>query len=403
MKLWDKGAPLDKQAASPRLRSPEVEAFTAGEDPALDQALVPYDCAASKAHAQMLAAIGVLTEAELVDLLGGLDEIVRLHEAGEFVIRDEDEDCHTAIENFLTERCGEAGKKIHTARSRNDQVLTALRLYEKDAVAEIMTAIDALTAAIEGQREAHGGAALPGFTHTRKAMPTTVAAWFEAYVAALADDKTLLSAVGTIIDQSPLGSGAGFGLPLEIDREQTAKALGFASVQPTMYCQNSRGKFEAMLIDSLGQVMADLARMADDLILFSMEAFGFFSLPGELCTGSSIMPHKKNPDVLELVRGHYGVVLGAGVTIKTICGGLISGYHRDLQLTKGPTMRALTTTGRCLAMMRLVFEKLTVNADRCAAGLTDELYATERVYDLVRQGVPFRDAYRQIGRELKDQ
>ena len=392
MKLWDKGAPLNKQ----------VEAFTVGEDPTLDAQLVRYDCAASKAHARMLAGIGVLDEGELESLLAGLDEIVRLHEAGEFTIRPEDEDCHTAIENFLTERCGEAGKKIHTARSRNDQVLTAMRLYEKDAVADILAAVDELVEMIQQRRAADGATALPGFTHTRKAMPTTVAAWFEAYAAALADDKTLLSAVGTIIDQSPLGSGAGFGLPLEIDREATAKKLGFGSVQPMMYCQNSRGKFEAMLIDALGQVMADLARMADDLILFSMEAFGFFSLPDELCTGSSIMPHKKNPDVLELVRGHYGVVLGAGVTIKTICGGLISGYHRDLQLTKGPTMRALTTTGQCLTMMHLVFEKLTVDADRCAAGLTDELFATEKVYDLVRQGVPFRDAYRQIGRDLKD-
>ena len=173
MKLWDKGAPLDGQAASPRLRSPRVEAFTAGEDPVLDLQLVPYDCAASKAHAHMLAKIGVLDETELADLLGGLDEIVRLHEAAQFAIRPDDEDCHTAIESFLTERCGEAGKKIHTTRSRNDQVLTALRLYEKDAVAEITAAVDELIAAIDGKCKKHGSAALPGFTHTRKAMPTT--------------------------------------------------------------------------------------------------------------------------------------------------------------------------------------------------------------------------------------
>jgi len=403
MKLWDKGAPLDKQAASPRLRSPEVEAFTVGDDPALDLQLVPYDCAASKAHVRMLAGIGVLDEQELGDLLTGLDEIVRLHEAGEFVISADDEDCHTAIENFLTARCGEAGKKIHTARSRNDQVLTALRLYEKDAAAEIVTAVDALVTAIEGQRAECGETALPGFTHTRKAMPASVHMWFGAYAASLADDKKLLTAAGGIIDQSPLGSGAGFGVPLEIDRDAMAKELGFGSVQPTMYCQNSRGKFEAMLIDAAGQVMMDLARMADDLILLSMPTFGFFSLPDELCTGSSIMPHKQNPDVLELIRGYRGMVAGASVTVKTICDGLISGYHRDLQLTKGPVMRSLAVTAQCLAMMTLVFEKLTVNADRCQAAMTDELFATEKVYELVRQGVPFRDAYRQIGRELKEE
>ncbi len=391
MKLWDKGAPLNEQ----------VEAFTVGEDYLLDALLVPYDCAASKAHAQMLAGAGILDETELADLLAGLDEIVRLHAAGEFVIRPADEDCHTAIESFLTDKYGQAGKKIHTARSRNDQVLTAMRLYEKDALADIASAIDELIGAIDHQRKQHGQVALPGFTHTRKAMPASVDMWFGAYAAALADDNKLLSTVREIIDQSPLGSGAGFGVPMEIDRQATAEAMGFAAVQPTMYCQHSRGKFEAIIIDALAQVMADLARMAGDLILFSMDTFGFFSLPGELCTGSSIMPHKKNPDVLELIRGHYAGVLGAGVTVKTLTAGLISGYHRDMQLTKGPTMQALTTTGQCLAMMRLVFEELQVNADRCEAAMTDELQATARVYELVRGGMAFRDAYRQVGQSLE--
>jgi len=391
MKLWDKGRPMDEQ----------VEAFTAGDDPALDLQLVPCDCAASKAHARMLAAIGVLTERELADLVAGLDEIVRRCEAGEFVIRPEDEDGHTAIEAFLTERCGDAGRKIHTARSRNDQVLTALRLYERDALGDIASALDGLIVAIEGQCTQHGEAALPGFTHTRKAMPASVGMWFGAYAAALADDKKLLATAAEIINQSPLGSGAGFGVPLEIDREATASALGFASVQPTMYCQNSRGKFEAMLVDAADQVMMDLARMADDLILFSMPTFGFVSLPAELCTGSSIMPHKVNPDVLELVRGYRGVVAGASVTVKTICGGLISGYHRDLQLTKGPVMRALSVTARSLAMMTLVFEKLAIEPDSCQAAMTDELLATEAVYDLVRQGMPFRDAYHKVAQEWR--
>jgi argininosuccinate lyase len=390
MKLWDKGAPLDKQ----------VEAFTVGEDPTLDAQLVRYDCVASKAHARMLAGIGVLDDAELESLLAGLDEIVRLHEAGEFTIRPEDEDCHTAIENFLAERCGEAGKKIHTARSRNDQVLTAMRLYEKDAVVDILAAVDELVDMIQQRRAADGETALPGFTHTRKAMPTTIDAWFEAYAASLRDDKTLLSAVGQIIDQSPLGSAAGFGVPMEIDRQVTADELGFARVQATNYCQNSRGKFEAMLIDAADQIMMDLARMADDFVLFSMPTFGFVSLPAELCTGSSIMPQKQNPDVLELVRGSRGVAAGASVTVKTITAGLTSGYHRDLQLTKAPIMRALSVTGQCLSMMKLVFEKLSVNVDRCSEAMTDELFATQRAYDLVREGVPFREAYRRVAEDL---
>jgi len=391
MKLWNKGAPLDEQ----------VEVFTVGDDYLLDEHLVPYDCAASKAHARMLASIGILKEAELAKLLAALDEIVQLHESGQFTIRPEDEDCHTAIENFLTARCGDAGKKIHTARSRNDQVITAMRLYEREALANIASAVAELIAAIECQRQQNGRVALPGFTHTRKAMPASIDMWFAAYVAALTDDNKLISAASDVLDQCPLGSAAGFGVPLEIDRKMTAEALGFSSVQPTMYCQNSRGKFEAILIDALTQVMADLARIADDLIVFSMDAFAFFSLPAELCTGSSIMPHKANPDVLELIRGQYAVVLAAGVTLKTLGHGLISGYHRDMQLTKGPTIQALTVTAQCLAMMRLVFEKLSVNAARCAAAMTDELFATERVYELVRQGVPFRDAYHQVGREFK--
>ncbi len=390
MKLWDKaGTSIDAR----------VEAFTAGDDVLLDQALVPYDCVASQAHARMLAGIGILTDDELEALLAGLDAIIARHAAGDFVVRPEDEDCHTAIESYLTEHCGEAGKKIHTARSRNDQVLTAMRLFEKDALAQIDTDIEQLLAAIEGPRQRFGEIQLPGWTHTRKAMPATIDAWFEAYAAGLTDDRRLVAAVAEVIDQSPLGSAAGFGLPIAIDREATARELGFARVQPALYCQPSRGKLEGALIDALGQVMLDLNRMACDLILFSSDSFGFFRLPAAVCTGSSIMPQKHNPDVLELIRASHAAVLGASLTIKTVSANLISGYHRDLQLTKGPTMRALRTTADCLEMMRLTFDGLEVDRERCAAAMTDELFATERAYALVAEGVPFRDAYRKIGEE----
>ena len=391
MKLWDKGRKLDKG----------IELFTVGNDYALDQALVEYDCKASIAHAKMLAKIRVISSAEAKKLEGELRTIIDMSKKGKFDIKASDEDCHTKIENHLVSVLGNLGKKIHTGRSRNDQVLAALRLYEKHELKGVVALIGSLRSAIGACAKKYGSIALPGYTHMRKAMPTTIKDWFSAYDAALQDDEKIVRFTLTLIDKSPLGSGAGFGIPvIGLDKKWTAKELGFSSVMETMYCQNSRGKYEALIVDALSQVMMDLNKIASDLILFSMGEFGYFSLPPELCTGSSIMPQKKNPDVLELLRAKYGVVAGYSTQIKMIYPNLISGYNRDMQLTKEPLMKAIGTTKDCLSISALLFGELVVDKDACAKALTPEVYATEEAYNLVKKGVPFRDAYKEIGKKF---
>ena len=392
MKLWDKGDGVDK----------EIERFTVGDDYLLDARLVRYDCIASMAHARMLEAIGVLGVDELAALTAGLREIIELAGKGEFPIAPEDEDCHTAIEGFLTTRCGEAGKKIHTARSRNDQVLTALRLYEKDALAEIRGRLLDLRTALRETSARIGHVPIPGYTHTRKAMPTEIGTWLGAFADAAADDARLLEAIEELIDQSPLGSAAGFGVPVfELDKDMTADEMGFSRVMENpIYAQMSRGKFEITILNGLGQIMLDLNRLATDLIFFSAEEFGFVTLPGAYCTGSSIMPQKANPDVLELVRAKYHVVVGDEIALKGMIGNLISGYHRDMQLTKGPLMGAIDTTEACLRMMTLVVSGIEANEKRSAEAMTEELFATEEAYRLVEEGMPFREAYRVVGKRF---
>ncbi len=392
MKLWKKGHDVDSL----------IEKFTVGNDHILDAALVGYDCKASLAHAKMLAQIGVLNKNEISQLSEGLREIGRLASIGEFVIKQEDEDCHTAIENYLTEHFGEVGKKIHTGRSRNDQVLTALRLYEKEELSQIRDAAKALRDAISKRIKESGNIPLPGYTHMQKAMPSSVGMLFGAYQSALEDDLQMIDDALKIIDKSPLGSAAGYGVPaLDIDRRLTARLLGFSGViENPIYCQNSRGKFETLLIDCLCHILMDLNKMASDLILFSMAEFGFFSLPEELCTGSSIMPQKKNPDVLELVRAQYSIVIGYSVQVKSLYGGLISGYNRDMQLSKEPVMRSIDTAKLCLHVIELVFSKLRINKEACKKAMSQELYATEEAYKLVKKGMPFREAYRQIGKKF---
>jgi len=389
-KLWEKRYRLDEQ----------VEEFTVGDDYLLDQRLVRYDCLASLAHARALGRAGVLEEEEVQRLLDELEGIIRLDEAGEFPVLREHEDCHTAIENHLTRELGELGEKIHTGGSRNDQVLAALRLYYKDELAKCRRLMVELVMYLEQFAARYGEVELPGYTHTRKAMPSSMGLWAESLVDSMDDNARLIDVALELIDQSPLGTGAGYGVPLALDREYTAELLGFSRVQENpIYTQNSRGKFEATILHALSQVMLDLNKMATDLIVFSMPEFGYFELPEELCTGSSIMPQKRNPDVLELVRARYHLVVALEFQVKNTIANLLSGYNRDLQLTKGPTMRGLEVTQATLSVMVLVFDRLGVNPDRCLAGLTDEVYATERVYELVKKGVPFREAYRRISGE----
>ncbi|NTV23220.1 MAG: argininosuccinate lyase, partial [Nanoarchaeota archaeon] len=326
MKLWEKGKGL----------SQDVESFTVGDDCLLDQALVKHDCKASIAHAKMLAKIGILAQEELSMLVTGLHEIIELDSKGQFMVKQEDEDCHTAIENYLTGKYGEAGKKIHTGRSRNDQVAVALKLYMKEELALTKELVKKLVLSLNSL--AKNKTPIPGYTHMRKAMPSSVALFAEGYAEALENDLLLVDSALEFIDSCPLGSAAGYGTKLGLDREMVAEELGFSKVQATTAVQLSRGKNEAVAVNSLACIMLDLGKLSSDLILFSMPEFGFFALPDEVCTGSSIMPQKKNPDVLELIRSKSKVVQAKHSEIMSIIQGLCSGFHRDFQLTKEPMM-----------------------------------------------------------------
>jgi argininosuccinate lyase len=390
MKLWQKGYKLNKQ----------IEEFTVGNDYILDQKLIKYDCLASIAHAKMLGKIGILNKSEVQKITKELAHIISLDKMGKFKIKKEQEDCHTAIENQLTKKLGSLGGKIHTARSRNDQVLTALRLYYKEEIKNIENLIGDFDKTLGKFIKKYSTIKFPGYTHTRKAMPSSISLWAGALRDSMRDNLKLAKIAMELIDQSPLGTGAGYGVPLKIDRNYTAKMLGFAKIQRNpIYAQNSRGKFESTILHALTQIMLDLNKIATDLILFSLPEFGYFELPREFCTGSSIMPQKKNPDVLELLRAKYHVVVACGFQIKNITVNLISGYHRDLQLTKEPVMKGLDTTKSSISIINLIFSKLKVNKENCAKGMTDELYATQKAYELVEKGMPFREAYKIISKK----
>ena len=386
-KLWDKGYELNAA----------IESFTVGNDPELDQALVYYDCIASKAHAKMLRKVGLLTKPEEDDLLRELDHIINLDKNGKFTILPNQEDCHTAIEMFLTNSLGDIGKKIHVARSRNDQILTALRLYYKDQLDKIEILANDMIKVIKDFVKVNGNIQFPGYTHMRKAMPSSFEMWGTAFINSMEDNLVGASTVRRLIDQSPLGTAAGYGVPLDIDMEFTAKELAFSRVQYNpIYAQNSRGKFEISILHILSQIMLDLNKIASDLILFSADEFGFVEVPIEFCTGSSIMPQKKNPDVLELLRAKYHVVSSYEFQVSGITSNLISGYNRDIQLTKEPVMKSFAITSDSLAISVLIFQNIAVNQEKCKVAMTEDLFATERVYDLVKTGIPFRDAYKQF-------
>lgn len=390
-KLWQKTYQLDKI----------IESYTVGNDFVLDQKLAAYDCLASKAHAAMLGKLGILSSEEVAKLIKELDSIISMINKGDFKILPEQEDCHTAIENMLIHRLGDLGKKIHTARSRNDQVLVAMRLYLKDQISICNDLCEKLIDTINSFIEKKGSIVFPGYTHMRKAMPSSIALWAGCYADSMKDNLKLMAAVLDILDQSPLGTAAGYGVPMELDREFTAKALGFSRVQENaIYVQHSRGKFEAMLMHTMAQVMLDLNRLASDLVLYSMPELGYFELPDKFCTGSSIMPHKKNPDLLELMRANFHVVASLEMQVIQLGSNLITGYNRDAQLTKAPVMCGMDITQNSLKIAILLFDEIEVNSDRCASGMTDELFATQRVYDLVKQGVPFREAYQKVSKSI---
>ena len=390
MKLWEKKYELDKQ----------IEAFTVGNDYLIDQKLVKYDCLASIAHVKMLKKIGILTDNESDKLIMALYEIITLDGNKAFIIKQEDEDCHTAIENYLVKKLGNCGKKIHTARSRNDQVLTALRMYYKDEIKIILDLIDNFVNTLTNLKKKYGEVEIPGYTHMTKAMPSSVGLWAESFIESMADNKFLLKSILDLVDQSPLGTGTGYSLPIEVDRKLTSKLLEFKKIQNNpIYTQNSRGKFESSILHALSQIMFDFNKIASDLLLFVMSEFDYFELPDEFCTGSSIMPHKKNPDVLELVRAKYFQVVSNEFEVKNIISNLISGYNRDLQLTKKPVICGFNTTKDTIKIMDKVISGLKVNKETCKKAMTEELYATEKTYELINKNVPFRDAYKEISKQ----
>ncbi|WP_020614063.1 argininosuccinate lyase [Sediminispirochaeta bajacaliforniensis] len=390
-KLWQKGYELDTL----------IEAFTVGRDWELDGRLVAADCTASAAHATMLESVGLLKRKELELLLEGLKAIVLADEKGEFPIRREDEDCHTAIENFLVASCGDAGKKIHTGRSRNDQVLTALRVYGREAAGKVLEAGIDLQQGLLKCAEEHRDVPMPGRTHMQVAMPSSVGLWAAAWAEEIGDDLALLEFTIAMYDQSPLGSAASYGVPLPLDREMSARLLGFSKLQNNvLYANNSRGKFESMILDALDQLMQTFSKMSQDLILFSLPEFGYFSLPKELCSGSSIMPQKKNPDGLELMRAKAASMSAWASQVKGIIRSLPSGYNRDFQETKEPFILGLELALQAALVMDRTISRLEVNRQRLFDAFTPEIFATDAALELVAGGMSFRDAYRKVGTEL---
>jgi len=378
-----------------------IEAFTVGDDPLLDQQLVEADCLGSVAHARMLARIGILKKSEALKLGRELRNILRDHQAGKFSIRTADEDVHTAVENRLTRKLGAVGQKIHAGRSRNDQVLVDLRLYGKQKLLEMADALAELCQALLQFGHRHRGTPMVGRTHMQKAMPSSVGLWAGAHLESLLDDFRLWRTAYELNDQCPLGSAASYGAALKLDREFVARELGFAKVQNNvLYANNSRGKIESIILAMAAQVTMDLSRLAQDLILFSLPEFGYFTLPQELCSGSSLMPQKRNPCGLELIRAKAASVAGCEQEILGILRGLPSGYNRDVQQTKGPFLRGLHLTLGCLRVATITIRRLKVNRRRLLAGFTPEVFATDRALELTAQGVPFRQAYRRVAETI---
>lgn len=380
---------------------PRVEAYTVGDDYLLDRRLVEADCFGSAAHAAGLAKIGLLSAEDLSALKDGLREIVTLHRQGRFEILPAQEDVHTAIEAHLTKTRGEVGKRIHAARSRNDQVVCATRIFGKWEMLRLVSSTVSLARTTLKRAEATKDIPMVGRTHMQRAMPSSVGLWLGALAEALADDLSLLWAAYDLNDQCPLGSAASYGVPVPLDREYVSELLGFARLQNnSIYVANSRGKVEGAILAACAQIMLDLSRYAQDLMIFSMPEFGYFSIPVELCTGSSLMPQKRNPCVLELIRARTSTVLAEHERIMMIVKALPTGYNRDGQETKEPFMKGLDVTRSSVEMMELTLRRLEVHTDRLLAGFHPEVFATDRALELVAQGKPFRDAYREVKENL---
>jgi argininosuccinate lyase len=391
-RLWDKGAPLDAR----------VLRYTAGEDHQLDNRLVAYDVRASIAHAHMLQKQGLLSATDYEQIKQGLTDIAAAHARGEWQVTLEHEDGQTALETLLTAKIGEAGKRVHLGRSRNDQVLTALRLYLRDAVEQLKDATHLVVDELEALGERHGDLALPGYTHMQQAMPSSVKLWADGYAEELRDDADGLRQTHRRLQKNPLGSAAGYGSPnLPIDRHMTTVELGFAQTHtPVTAVQLSRGKAEAQLTFEIALTMQDVGRLASDLCLYYTQEFAFVELPDEFTTGSSIMPQKRNPDVFELIRGRTATAHGALMEVLGIFSKLPSGYQRDLQLIKAPLFRAidlcmetLDILAPALKQVKFRSENLQMDPSINAAAEANEM--------VVKEGIPFREAYKKVGEKYR--
>jgi len=391
MKLWEKGIPTDKK----------TDLFTVGNDRELDLVLAEYDVIGSMAQAKMLAKVGLLTDAEGADLVTALQEILADIQGGNFTIEDSFEDVHSKVEYLLIEKLGDIGKKIHTARSRNDQVLTDIHLYIKAEILTIKGQVKELFDLLITLSKQYQNVLLPGYTHFQVAMPSSFGMWFSAYAETLIDDITMLNAALTVADQNPLGSAAGYGSSFPVDRSFTTKEMGFKTLKyNSVAAQMSRGKVEKITAFAMASVAGTLSKLAMDITLYLSQNFCFIALPQHLTTGSSIMPHKKNPDIFELIRGKCNKIQALPYEITLITNNLPSGYHREFQLLKEGLFPALQSLKACLEMAHYSIREIKVNENILDDKKYDYLFTVDALNELVTSGIPFRDAYKIVGEQV---
>jgi argininosuccinate lyase len=392
MKLWQK----DKAPMA------EVEMFTVGNDREMDMYLAAFDVMGSLAHIEMLETVGLLTKDELTLLQVELKKIYQQIQKGEFKLQDDAEDIHSQVEILLTQKLGDTGKKIHSARSRNDQVLVDVKLFLRNEIGELVKTIQPFFELLQAQSEKYKNHLLPGYTHLQLAMPSSFGLWFGAYAESLVDDVITVKAAYDVVNKNPLGSAAGYGSSFPINRRLTTKLLGFDELNyNVVYAQLGRGKAERIVAQSLANIADTLAKLSMDACLYLNQNFGFISFPAELTTGSSIMPHKKNPDVFELIRSHCNRIKALPNEIMLMTTNLPSGYHRDLQLLKEHLFPAFKTLKDCIEMAGLMLSKIEVKENILADEKYKYLFSVEEVNKLVNSGMPFRDAYKKVGLEIE--